>query len=132
MDQALLDNLRTTLRVSVTGIFGAAETDVLDAGHGRSFVGLFIEAALGAGTTFTFSAFGGGDDQTSTPVASALCPVKTHNSDGSASTLYTIEVAAETGYFPLDPQVFNGCRYIIVESDVDNTAATIDAIAKPL
>ena len=132
MDQALLDNLRTTLRTPVTGTFGAAETVVLDAGRGRSFVGLFIEAALGAGTTLTFSAYGGGDDQTSTPAASALYPVRTHSSDGSASTLYTIEVAAETGYFPLDPQVFNGCRYIIVESDVDNTASTIRAIAKAL
>lgn len=132
MDQALLDNLRTTLRVSVLGTFGAAETGVLDAGQGRSFVELFIETALGANTTFTFSGYSGGDDQTSTPAASALHPVKNHNSDGSASTLYTIEVTDETGCFPLDPQIFNGKRYIIVESDEDNTAATIKAIAKPL
>ena len=132
MDQALLDNLRTTIRNSVTGTFGSAETGVLDAGIGRSFVGLFIESALGAGTTLTFSGYGGGDDQTSTPAAGALYPVKNHNSDGSASTLYTIEVAAETGYFPLNPEIFNGLRYIIVESDVDNTADTIKAIAKAL
>jgi hypothetical protein len=132
MDQALLDNLRTTLRTSVTGTFGAAETGVLDAGCGRSFVGLFIETALGGGTTLTFSGYGGGDDQSSTPAASALHPVKNLYSDGSASTLYTIEVAAETGCFPLDPQVFNGCRYLIVESDVDNTASTIKAISKAL
>ena len=132
MDQALFDNLRTTIRDSVTGTFGAAETGVLDAGLGRSFVGLFIETALVASSTLTFSGYGGGDDQTSTPGAAALYPAKNHNSDGSASTLYTIEVTNETGYFPLDPQIFNGCRYIIIESDEDNTAATIKAISKAL
>ena len=132
MEEALQKDLQTSIRSEVTGTFGASETGVLDAGQGRSFVGLFIEAALGAGTTLTFSGYGGGDDEASAPAATALYPVKNHNSDGSPSTLYTIEVAAETGYFPLDAAIFNGMRYIIIESDVDNTNGTIEAISKPL
>jgi hypothetical protein len=132
MEKALNKILQTSIRTEVTATFDANSSGVLDASKGKSFVGLFIATALGAGTTLTFTGYGGGDDLSASPVEGSLKAVKNHNSDGSASTLYTIEVANETGWFPLDAAVFNGMRFLQILSDVDNTAATLVAVAKAL
>ena len=132
MDKATQLDLQTSIRSEVTATFDTNSSGVLDAGVGRSFVGLFISTAFAAGTTFTFLGYGGGEDLSSAPAEASLKPVKNHNSDGSASTLYTIEVAAETGYFPLDAAIFNGMRFIQILSDVDNSTDDLEAISKPL
>lgn len=129
-ESALANSLSTSLRREVTGTFDASGTGVLDAGPGRSFVGLFIATALAAGTTLTFKGYGGGDNLASAPAASALVAVNIENSDGFASASYTIEADAAAGWFPLDPAVFNGCRFLQVLSDEDNTAATLVAVSK--
>lgn len=126
----LQKSLQTSFRREVTGTFDASGTGVLDAGPGRSFVGLFIGTALAAGTTLTFKGYGGGDNEESAPAASALAAVNVENADGSAAAAYTIEADAAAGYFPLDAAVFNGCRFLQVLSDEDNTAATLVAISK--
>ena len=105
---------------------------VLDAGLGRSFVGFQIEVALAALTTFTFKGYAGGDELAATPADTALDTINKENSDGSAAAPYTVEVAAGTGYFPLDAAVFNGCRFIQVLSDVDNDTKVAEFVSKPV
>jgi hypothetical protein len=132
MEDALQRDLQTSIRSRVTGTFDADSTGVMDAGIGRSFVGLQIATALAAGTTLTFMLYGGGDELSSDPAEGDLDAVKNHNNDGSASSLYTIEVAAETGWFPLDAAIFNGGRFLQILSDQDNSDATIVGVSKPV
>ena len=132
MNSALQLDLQTPIRSRLIATLTATASQVLDAGVGRSFVGFQIETALAVGTTFTFVGYAGGDELTATPADMLLDTINVDNSNGAAAAAYTVAVANGTGYFPLDVAVFNGCRFIQVLSDVDNTAAVVQFASKPV
>jgi hypothetical protein len=132
MEDALQRDLQTSIRTRQTATLVAAGSGILDAGPGRSFVGIQIETALAAGTTLTFAGYAGGDELTSDPAATDLDPVRIENNDGTGAASYTIEADTDLGYFPLDAAVFNGCRFLQILSDEDNTDKEIILVSKPV
>jgi hypothetical protein len=132
MELSLQKTLGTSIRTRQTATMGASSSGVLDAGKGFSFVGFQVQTALAAGTTLTFTGYAGGDDAAAAPAVTDLDPIRVENNDGTAAASYTVEVDTDLGYFPLDAAVFNGCRYITIESDENNNGAEIELVSKPL
>lgn len=130
MNKATHADLQTSVRRKKTVTFSTVTGSKVDAGLGFSFVGVEVASALAANTELTFKKGLGADEAIAEP--SAFGAVYVENSDGSAAAAYTILVDTDTGYFPLDPGVFNGCRWLQPISSEDNDTLTITLIAKPV
>jgi hypothetical protein len=80
----------------------------------------------------TFLGYGGGDDTAAASVAAATCKsVKRENGAGSVAA-YTVNAAANTGWFPLGDAEFGGLRYIVAVSDqTQSSTATARFVSKP-
>lgn len=129
--------LQTSMRRDQDGAFNAVDgltSAIMDAGLGHSPVGIQVETALAAGTILTFNVRGGGDEDALSDIAAAdLDPARNHVSDGStAVSSYSILIEDSVGYFPLDPAVFHGCRFVQVVSSEDNSDAAFRLVSKPL
>jgi hypothetical protein len=131
VDQATLDNMLGSLREyhSITFITGGLLSNTVDAGSGRSFVGVEIETALTAATVLSFK---GSAAESAT--AGTMLAVQTEQSDGATATAaYSFVPAATVGYYPLDAAIFNGLRHLTVISDqAGNAGKVIKLVSKPL
>jgi hypothetical protein len=130
VDMATFDNMLGSLREyhTITFITGGLLSNTVDAGPGRSFVGIEIETALTAATSLTFKGSADEDDS-----AGTVLEVKVENNDGSAAAAYTVLPADTVGYYPLDPAIFNGLRHLtIVSNQAGNATKSVKLVSKPL
>ncbi len=132
MKNSTFQDLQTSMRRKVPATFATTSTTVLDAGPGRSFVGIEIPAALAAGD-LTFAGaidenLALGEDPAATYPVSA---VQT-GADASVAAFTVVIAGTETGLIPLDVRAFNPYRYLVITSTVSQAGKVVNGISKPV
>ena len=113
---------------TVTFITGGLLSNTVDAGVGRSFVAMEIEAPLTAASSLTFKG-----SAAESETAGTMLEVKVENNDGSAAAAYTVLPADSIGQYPLDLAVFNSQRHLTIVSDqAGNATKSVKLVSKPL
>jgi hypothetical protein len=129
MEAAIHNDLTATMRRAVTFTFASGTSGILvDLGIGRSLVGFEVPVGLADGS-MTFKKGAGGDEAKTIPTTTNVIQVM--NEDGSDTAAYTVDHSTGTTYFPVNPVVFRGARWLAAISSAGQGTKKLTFITEP-